>query len=520
MKRNKKIILLLIGILLVIALCKVTYARYVLTRNFDVQISSLPFYFDASLPSSTVVFTRTSDTSDYDTILTDVTDLNILIKNNDGTNYNSYETTYTATVLDSQKFTFETGDTVTKTIGGGSKKDETVAFKLKIKDFTKTDKTVKIRVSSTSPYQKSFDFTVNVVQEGAIQTIEDLLDLSLEIRGSSSKSTRAQVINQRFKLTRDLDFKNQNSYENYARTDYNNTNLDSLTENLYNEMNNTSGAGFLPIGLAGQPFQGVFNGGGHTISNLFIHKSLQADIGLFGFTVNSTIKNLVIENGSVTNENQNAGMIVGKAQGGLLADLEVKGTVVESKDMAHTAEDTYTGGIVGFIEKDATIQNCINRATVITLFNGDTSLYAGAAGGITAWAAHTDIINCQNYGSVTGQSYVGGIAGFFGMQVETGGAGGGTLRDSTNYGKIDTNSTGKHIGGIAGYNKAGALVTNNTNAAGASVHGVQNVGGIVGNNAGNLTNNKNYSSSISGTSRVGHIYGYSNGSYSGNNDYA
>lgn len=62
-------------------------------------------------------------------------------------------------------------------------------------------------------------------------------------------------------------------------------------------------------------FRGTFDGNGKTITNLYINASQtsQNNMGLFGYTYQSTIKNLTFENANVTNTQSNTGILVGKA---------------------------------------------------------------------------------------------------------------------------------------------------------------------------------------------------------------
>ncbi len=522
-KKTKSIIIMTI-VLGLLTITGVTYAKYVFSRQFAVELTSESFYFEATANATQVVFPRTANKSDFDVILTTETNLNLVIKNNDGTNFNNFDTTYTVSVVDSPKFSFKEGDTVTKTIKGGSLLNENITLNLTIQDLTNTSKTVKIRVTPIAPYQGSpIDFTFNVVQEGAIQTIEDLVDLSLAVRDRSLKGvSSSDVISERFKLTRSLDFEDNASYENPNRTDYYDVNGNgTIGATLKIEV--TSDTGFLPIGMEEYKFRGGFNGGGYTISNLQIHKSLQKNIGFFCNTLNATIKDLKFASSHVTNENQTAGLVIGKVEGGLIEGITTdSNSSVASNDTENTKEDTYTGGIAGFVSENATIRNCENAASVKTTFKGDATTYSGPAGGITAWAGLSNIENCTNRGEVIGQSYVGGITGFAGMQNEANTTSGGTVSGCYNYGAVSSYVTssasgGKHIGGIAGYNKAGATITNCENHA-PSVKGLSSVGGIVGNNPGKVTYCKNYTplSKISGTGSNRGIVGSGSGTLTGN----
>lgn len=76
-------------------------------------------------------------------------------------------------------------------------------------------------------------------------------------------------------LVRDLDFDDNASY-NQSDPDWN-TKKDAWT----------SGEGWEPIGESGNPFEGGFDGDGHTISNLYIGKATDSYIGFFGYTISS-----------------------------------------------------------------------------------------------------------------------------------------------------------------------------------------------------------------------------------------
>ncbi len=531
--KNRRLFIFLLVIVIIIAFVITfgrTYAKYILTKHIEATFSSQPFYFNVEIPDD-VVFKRTDNKSDFDIILTETTSFDITVSNNDGTNYNSFDTDYEITIVDNGKFAFVDGDKITKKITGGSLKNDTISLNLKILDMENPLKTFKIKIKTTSPYVKEEEFTLNVIQEGAIQTIEDLVDLSLSVR----RIPKVAVESERYKMTRNLDFKNPSSYDNANRSDYGDVNGDDITEQkLMDELTKSysdsshPGAGFLPIGMQDEikeqyyEFKGVFNGGNHSISNLRIHKSKQSDIGLFGFTIGAVIKNLTIIDGDVYNENQTAGMVVGKVQGGIIENVKVEGKSVMAVDSLHTNEDTYSGGIAGYVELKAEIKNCVNMAEVTTRFSGDNTNYSGPSGGICGWMANSTIDHCINYGTITGQKYVGGIAGFSAMHDDLAPDGAGTVSYCGNYGKITTYITGtsssgpgQYIGGICGYNKAAGIVTDCTNYKEASVSGISNVGTIVGGNYGKAINCHNYSTSITGNSSSSKLFGLQKGTATG-----
>ena len=204
-----------------------------------------------------------------------------------------------------------------------------------------------------------------------------------------------------------------------------------------------------PIGV-GNAYTGTFDGSGKTISNLYI-KAEKQEAGLFGYTFQSTIKNLTFENANVTNTELYTGILVGKA--GYQTTLQnikisTKCQIIGGKD--------YTGGIAGSLDGNA--YNCVNYATVqgIEDVGGLFGYYNRAGNSMTA---------CANYGKVTATSNtVGGLVGYYSS---------GTIQDCANYGNIEGTY---NVGGMAGYVSKGKMqnvfcysnvsATNNTKRGG------------------------------------------------------
>ena len=119
-----------------------------------------------------------------------------------------------------------------------------------------------------------------------------------------------------------------------------------------------------PIGLdSTNAFVGVFDGGGHVISNLTINMPDSGYVGLFGY-LEGEIKNLGLENVSVTG-------------------------------------DFYVGGLVGY-SVNSTISQCFSRGTV----NGNIRV-----GGLIGCGVSGIARNCYSLASVTGDKIVGGFFG-------------------------------------------------------------------------------------------------------------
>ena len=186
---------------------------------------------------------------------------------------------------------------------------------------------------------------------------------------------------------------------------------------------------WVPIGNSNKQYQGTFDGNGKTITNLYINAS-QVNMGLFGYTYGGTIKNLTFEYANVTNTNNYAGVLVGKASGGsTLQNIKISNT-------CQIKGGQYTGGIAGYLDGNA--YNCVNCATVQGIqYIGGLCGYSRTGNSMTA---------CANYGNVTASSLrVGGLVGYFS---------GGTIQDCANYGDVKGTD---HVAGMAGYVKNGKI---------------------------------------------------------------
>ena len=207
---------------------------------------------------------------------------------------------------------------------------------------------------------------------------------------------------------------------------------------------------WVPIGV-GNAYTGTFDGSGKTISNLYI-KTENQQAGLFGYTYQSTIKNLTFENANVTNTELYTGILVGDAgYQTTLQNIKIstnKCQVIGGKD--------YTGGIAGSLDGNA--YNCVNYAMVQGQedVGGLFGYYDRAGNSMTA---------CANYGKVTATSNtVGGLVGYYSS---------GTIQDCANYGNIEGTY---NVGGMAGYVSKGKMqnvfcygnvsATNNTKRGG------------------------------------------------------
>ncbi|MCX8480405.1 MAG: hypothetical protein ORN58_00640, partial [Sediminibacterium sp.] len=161
-------------------------------------------------------------------------------------------------------------------------------------------------------------------------------------------------------LSRDLDFKNANSYSNGVI----NTSF-------------TTGAGFTPIAN----FTGKFNGQGFKIQNLYINQPTKNNTGMFE-TVQDTIQNLFLTNAT----------IVGLTNVGVLAGTALKNAVfvncgVSGKVNGLDNTQVNTNGVGGFVGNaiNTFFIHCFSKATVNSLT---------FAGGFAGRALNSNFSNC------------------------------------------------------------------------------------------------------------------------------
>ncbi|GAG44820.1 unnamed protein product, partial [marine sediment metagenome] len=154
--------------------------------------------------------------------------------------------------------------------------------------------------------------------------------------------------------------------------------IDALETSTWN-----AGAGFDPVGTGGTEFTGSFNGGGYTISNLFINRPAESAIGLFGATYTAVIQNVTLTDVNITGDYY-VGGIVGNAQDTLISDCYVAGSVVATDSIGKI------GGIVGWPGGITIISRCGTRGIINATAPGD------CVGGIAGDNYGDDVLTITN----------------------------------------------------------------------------------------------------------------------------
>lgn len=172
------------------------------------------------------------------------------------------------------------------------------------------------------------------------------------------------------------------------------TDLDSETSG-YNEFasataNTTNG--WQPIGELEAMFTGSFNGNNKHIKDLYIERSTQNQIGLFGYTNAAEIHHLNLLDVAVTG-GENTGGLIGLSKNTKVEQVQVTGTITGTLQ---------TGGVIGFQQGDESILK-------ISKFNGavEGENAVGGLVGTNYGAIETSMANAN----VSGDFLVGGLVG-------------------------------------------------------------------------------------------------------------
>lgn len=230
----------------------------------------------------------------------------------------------------------------------------------------------------------------------------------------------------------------------------------------------TSGASehrdFNPAGDGSHPFEGTFDGNGHTLSIVYIDNNVEKDsIGFIGYN-KGIIKNLCV-NSMYMKTIKYGGLICGKNDG-LIENCNTSGSVSYVSSSTYTI---YNGGITG--SNNGIIRKCLVNAQVSSPSSG-----GGISGGI-AGENTGEIISCRVVGTISGYE-AGGIVGYNTVAYSS-------ITRCINCATI--NSTSSQTGGIVGVAYRGLLQSCLNMGSGASC-------GVIGNCTYATTNNCYYAS--------------------------
>ncbi len=195
-----------------------------------------------------------------------------------------------------------------------------------------------------------------------------------------------------------------------------------------------------PIGTAENPFEGVFDGDGFTVSGLYINSPDVSNVGLFG-VINDTASDETV---SVTPE--------------YIVQTKVKRVINLNVTGASVTGYQNVGGIVGN-SNGAGVEKCYFEGTVTGNFN--------SVGGIMGWGgAESVVYECRTSGTVVGKQRTGGLVGYCSANTVV-------SKSYSDASVTGTTNVGGLVGTLAGSNLVGSFFLGSVNAD-------NRVGGAVG----------------------------------------
>ena len=200
--------------------------------------------------------------------------------------------------------------------------------------------------------------------------------------------------------------------------------------------------------ITNRPFNGIFDGDGHTVSNFHYRDMKQNGIGLFRYVNVGEIKNLQLKNVKIVTDGVGIGSLVAYFGGGAVVDCHVTG--------ADVTGNTQVGGLVGIA--DGIVSQCSSRGRVTGGLH---------VGGLIGEVDQGTIKKSYSKASVSGNDSVGGLVGIAANVA--------SVVDSC-YANGSVNG-GMYAGGLVGHLAAGRVYKCYSTGA---VSGSQAVGGLVG----------------------------------------
>ena len=224
----------------------------------------------------------------------------------------------------------------------------------------------------------------NNVNECHIKSVEDFVELSVLVNSGKDFNGKNVV------LDNNIDFNNDLSYINPNSTNFGDFNEDGVTQSIKKEVSESYG--FKPIGNNTKNFKGVFLGNNNKIKGIYINRTEQDYVGLFGF-ISGNIKNVSIESANVKGKNY-VGTLAGKLSG-----VNSNGFTVNNLNVSGS-------GSIGSIFGDAPKVLSIYAENVNV--KGDTSV--GGIIGNGGYSKYSDSVIIKN-STVTGTTNTKMISG-------------------------------------------------------------------------------------------------------------
>ncbi|MCU4164528.1 T9SS type A sorting domain-containing protein [Carboxylicivirga caseinilyticus] len=200
--------------------------------------------------------------------------------------------------------------------------------------------------------------------------------------------------------------------------------IDASATSTWNSNN-----GFSPIGNKTNNFTGSFNGHNHSISGLTCNVQYTDYRGLFGYVINATIINVVMENCLVKGKEYTA-TLVGYANSSIISNCNAVGGLVQGANgntvagligMATTSSEVtycytnlevrtgygFTGGLMGSLVGSSIMKYCFS----FNIVNSTGGYGAKSFGGLAAQNHTSTIEDCFSHATVAGYEWVAAFSG-------------------------------------------------------------------------------------------------------------
>ena len=332
-----------------------------------------------------------------------------------------------------------------------------------------------------------------------------------------------------------------------------------LTEYLEDE---NPDQGWQPVGNSSSAaFKGILDGNGKTVSGLWINRSSNDKIGLFGYTSQAIVKNLTIVANTIVGKD-NVGGISGYSDNSTFSNVSFSGKIqgasnvggviggsgdkLSLTDITATVEVSASGDNVGGLigKNDASYNFSVSECHINNSKISGNNYVGGACGGnVGTHYTSNSLSSCYIYADVTGKERVGGICGFsenfhtinlndcgfvgnVNGTTNVGGLVGLINKTGTYSGDAHNNcfaigsvtATGNYAGGLIGYDKGyyyrGSFYYNNVSNSyfSGTVSGQNYTAGLAGYKQYGTVSNCYSTASVAGAKYVGGLVGYNEGS--------
>lgn len=247
---------------------------------------------------------------------------------------------------------------------------------------------------------------------------------------------------------------------------------------------------YIPIGddASGNCYSGTFNGGGFTVSNLFISTSTQSYQGFIGcMTSAASLADIVFTGATVTltGGTSVAGVAVGVNDGGAVSDVTVSNSTVIAEYGAGVIGRANGGTHVNLLASNVTVGSGtqISIAGLVSYCDGCSLSNSSSSGTLSGFVSVGGAV-----ASATAAATLSGVSSSASITAVNGSAGGlvgslmgtSTITNSYSSGSV-TNTTSGGAGGLVGSSSstAATIITNST-ATGAVTSAGGQTGGFIG----------------------------------------